>query len=185
VSLAVRHGCDEGSPPQLPDLYVWNVATGQEEARAWDARSGYCMAERPARARGNPAVAEQAKHWPAILEAPRTADGRWPGSGGGNNVRLTDRATGRELVTFRAHDDGVSHLTFSRDGQWLATIGNKGMVRMWRLGPVDALAAEGCARLFRNLTPSDWQDAFGERPYRPTCPGLRVPPAEKPGEKAG
>jgi WD40 repeat protein len=185
VGLAVPHGCDEGSSPQLPDLYVWNVATGQEEARAWDERSGYCMAERPARSAGNTELAEQAKHWPAILEAPRSADGRWSGSPVGTEVRLTERATGRELVTFRAHDDGVSHLAFSRDGQWLATVGRKGLVRMWRLGPVEALVVEGCARLFRNLTPSDWQDAFGERPYRPTCQGLPDPPPEKAGGETG
>jgi WD40 repeat protein len=185
VGLAVRHGCDQGSPPELPDLYVWNMATGREEARAWDARSGYCMAERPARVTGNAALVEQSKRWPAILEAPRSADGRWVGWPAGNNVQLTERATGRELVRFGAHDYGVSHLAFSRDGQWLATVGNKGLVRMWRLGPADALAAEGCARLFRNLTPGQWRDTFGEWPYRQTCPGLPVPPAEKPGETGG
>jgi WD40 repeat protein len=182
VGLALERGCDKESPPTRPDLYVWNVATGREEARAWDARSGYCMAERPARVEGNAAVAGQVKGWPAILEAPRSADGRWVGWPAGNNVQLTERATGRELVTFQAHDGGVSHLAFSRDGRWLATVGNNGLVRMWRLGPSDVLATEGCARLFRNLTPEQWRDTFGEAPYRPTCPGLPVPPAATRGE---
>jgi WD40 repeat protein len=41
----------------------------------------------------------------------------------------------------------------------------------------DAWTAHACAVAGRNLTPTEWADALGTRPYRETCPAMPVPDA--------
>jgi hypothetical protein len=107
---------------------------------------------------------------------PRSADGRWAAAGAGSAVvRLLDASTGREVAQFVAAADTIDELALSPDGNWLATAGGDGTVRLWRLGPAEAMIADACARLPRNLTFDEWKRAFGNQPYRRTCPQLPDP----------
>jgi WD40 repeat protein len=51
-------------------------------------------------------------------------------------VKLWDVAMQQELMTLIGHADKVTSVTFSTDGQSLATSGNDGVVRIWRGSPV-------------------------------------------------
>ncbi len=67
----------------------------------------------------------------------------------------------------------VTHATFSPDGRYLATSTSQG-VFLWDLD-LDSLLDKACKATGRNLTCSEWKDAFGEEPYRRTCPDLPGP----------
>jgi hypothetical protein len=95
---------------------------------------------------------------------------------------LLDPASGREVVRLV---DGVfvggidrpiagrpvAAAAFSPDlgrgSEWIALATDDG-VSLWRLGPVDALIEETCARVSRNLEPDEWP-LDGPPPV--TCPG--------------
>ncbi|NTU79226.1 MAG: hypothetical protein HGA45_07455 [Chloroflexales bacterium] len=74
------------------------------------------------------------------------------------------------------HTDSVLALAFSPDGAALATADANGLTRLW---PMDlaTLRAAGCATAGRNLHLDEWRAAFGERPYRKTCPDLPISPS--------
>jgi WD40 repeat protein len=53
----------------------------------------------------------------------------------GNDIKLWDAATGRELLTLTGHTGWVMGLAFSPDGQWLASTSLDGTVKIWSLMP--------------------------------------------------
>jgi|GEM_PF-2633151 len=69
------------------------------------------------------------------------------------------------------HTGNVNDVDFSSDEKLITTAGSDAVARVWSLG--DALqndfVEEGCARLTRNLTRQEWQQYFGDQPYRRTC----------------
>jgi WD40 repeat protein len=103
-------------------------------------------------------------------------DGRVVVVGGGNGaVSLWDGTTGRLLAGVTASrtsepvrpsilDDGHTAMLTSLDGA----------VYTWDTLPEGWVAA-ACAIAGRNLTEDEWRDAFGDRPYRLTCPEHPAP----------
>lgn len=127
----------------------------------------------PLGAEGDQALLDRAEEWPQVaLERPWkpiSPDGRWSASGS----VLSEPATGRDVVSLGPPGD-VSPLrpTFGPDlgagSEWLALAGGDDTL-LFRLGPVDALVAEACRRLPRNLRPDEWP-LDGGPPV--TCPDL-------------
>jgi WD40 repeat protein len=78
--------------------------------------------------------------------------------------------SGREVARL-SHDDRVTDIKFSPDGQYLAAAGIDGMARVWRLRASDLINA-ACARLTRNLTREEWGEYLGEETYSKTCENL-------------
>ena len=114
------------------------------------------------------------------IAAPMTAG--WQGTAAETRARdspLLEPATGRRLVTLRLRRDSlIPDVDFSPDGRWLATAEDKSL-DLWLLGPVEALIAEACTRLSRNLTVRSGRcSAAASLPA--TCDRLRVPAASAP-----
>jgi WD40 repeat protein len=59
----------------------------------------------------------------------------------GNNIKLWDAASGRELMTLIGHTGWVMGLAFSPDGKSLASTSLDGTVRIWSLSPGSELTA--------------------------------------------
>ncbi|BAY27939.1 WD-repeat protein [Calothrix sp. NIES-2100] len=75
-------------------------------------------------------------------------------------------------IVLRGHNSVVSPLAFSNDSRWLLS-GSDSDARLWRVSyNNDDLINIACRTAGRNLTPQEWQEAFGKEPYRPTCPNL-------------
>jgi WD40 repeat protein len=64
-------------------------------------------------------------HDPGRAHDPRQGPEEW------GEIRLWDVSTGRELSSFRAHDNRVTALAFSPDSRTLATSGRDDYVRLW------------------------------------------------------
>lgn len=60
-------------------------------------------------------------------------DGQRLASANSDGVHLWDVATGKKLLTFTGHGEGVrtSGVTFRADGKWVASAGNDAAVRVW------------------------------------------------------
>ncbi|WP_256804492.1 TIR domain-containing protein [Frankia sp. ACN10a] len=71
------------------------------------------------------------------------------------------------------HTHAVFSLAFSQDGSVLASGGNDGMLRLWRVSTVNAsrrqVVAAACAEAGGGLDASSWQFYLPGVPYRPTC----------------
>jgi WD40 repeat protein/DNA-binding SARP family transcriptional activator len=65
------------------------------------------------------------------------------------------------------HTGSVTSLAFSSDGETLVSGGLDDKIIFWDLGDPRRRA---CHRANRNLTPEEWEQFFGEEPYRATCP---------------
>ncbi len=72
-------------------------------------------------------------------------------------------------IVLRGHDSAVGSLAFSPDSRWL--LSGSSDARLWRVHTSnDDLLNIACRTAGRNLTPQEWQEAFGEQPYHKTCP---------------
>jgi WD40 repeat protein len=69
--------------------------------------------------------------------------------------------------------DGLEAAAFSADGRWLIGTGGH-YVLLWN-NRIDDLLGVAAQTVGRNLSPDEWQQYFGEEPYRQTFPGLIIP----------
>jgi WD40 repeat protein len=90
---------------------------------------------------------------------------------------LWDVAKRQPLIEF-PDDQGneVWRLAFSPDGHTLASSNDHGVI-MLRDVNVESWRSQACRKANRNLTRKEWQQFFGDQPYRATCPDLAVPEA--------
>jgi WD40 repeat protein len=97
-----------------------------------------------------------------------TPDGRYLAIVNQAILRIWDMATRQEIERWESGQ--AKPLAFSADGRYLlAGLGTT--VSAWLWGP-EALIAQTCKRLARNLDPREWPRYLGKVPYRKTCPDL-------------
>jgi WD40 repeat protein len=90
-------------------VIVWDARTRQE-VRTWRAKMGGL-----------------------IQDACFSPDGKWLASAAAKDptVKVWDAQTGEERLTLRGHKDEVFHVSFSGDGQRLASASEDGTVKVW------------------------------------------------------
>ena len=92
-------------------------------------------------------------------------DGRYLATENHGTVRIWDMLKRQE--TERWETRGATELVFSPDGKYLLA-GDGKRASVWLWGP-EAMVADACSRVGRNLTPDEWRQFFGDEPYRKTC----------------
>jgi WD40 repeat protein len=89
-------------------------------------------------------------------------------------ARLWDAASGVELAVIGGYFDTVRHAAWSPEGTRLVVTSWGGPARVFQVPVVNMLEA-ACSHAVRNLSPGEWEQFLGQRPYQETCPGLPVP----------
>jgi WD40 repeat protein len=84
-------------------------------------------------------------------------------------IVLWDGRTGARLVTLASGRPASVAPEFLPDGHSELISSFDGTVATWDTNPM-SWAAFVCAVAGRNLTPDEWSNAFGTRPYHQTCP---------------
>jgi WD40 repeat protein len=99
---------------------TYSPATGYVpgEAKVWDAETGKPLFT----------VSEAAKGFNSVAFSP---DGKRLACGGREIVAIVDADKGQQLTSFHAHDDAVVGLSFSPDGQFLASVSPDKTVKVW------------------------------------------------------
>jgi WD40 repeat protein len=59
---------------------------------------------------------------------------------------------GNQLTEFKGHQDWINSVSFSPDGQYLATASSDGTAKLWRIENLDQLLVRGCDWLRDYLT---------------------------------
>jgi WD40 repeat protein len=115
---------------------------------------------------GPPRAAHRGGSW-QVSYAPdgaTFATGGWDGT-----IALWDGDTGAPLGRVRPGPHTDAQPQFLSDGHTVLISTHDGTVYTWDTRPETWVDA-ACAIAGRNLTPDEWSDTFGSRPYRPTCP---------------
>ena len=81
-----------------------------------------------------------------------------------------------EEVSRLPHSEAVTSVSFSNDGNILATVSRK-TVQLWDVSaiplvPTSELVSEACTHLTANLSEDDWEVIFPGEEYHPICPDL-------------
>jgi WD40 repeat protein len=99
--------------------------------------------------------------------------------GTARNVFIIDVTSGKEVARI-PHTDLVSGVSYAPDGNYLATVSSK-VLQFWETAKLrlveiesdrEALIAAACARLFENLSESEWKSFFPGEAYQPLCENL-------------
>jgi WD40 repeat protein len=131
----------------------------------WDARENYSTEPIILRMNGQPL---------AVTFSP---DNRWLAAGGSSTFAyLWDLSLGEE-VTRLPHSEAVTSVSFSSDGNLLATVSRK-VVQFWDipalpLVPTSELIEKACSHLTFNINESEWEAIFPNEEYRLICPDLQ------------
>jgi WD40 repeat protein len=131
----------------------------------WDARENYATDPTILRLNGQP------------LAMTFSPDNRWLAAGGSSTFAyLWDLSLGEE-VTRLPHSEAVTSVSFSSDGNLLATVSRK-VVQFWDipalpLVPTSELIDVACSHLTANISESEWEVIFPNDEYRLICPDLQ------------
>lgn len=106
------------------------------------------------------------------------SDGSLLAIGTANYAYLIDTAT-REEIARIPHRDIVNSVSFSADGNILATASSRA-IQFWDITKVQriekgALMEIACSRLTENFSQDRWRELFVNEVYKPLCEGLPVP----------
>jgi WD40 repeat protein len=105
-----------------------------------------------------------------IVEVAYAPDGAtFVGTGLGGTVSLWDGRTNTLLGTARRTQTTWAAVEFLPDGHTVVIATPDGGVHTWDTRPSTWMEF-ACTVAGRNLTTDEWSDAFGDRPYRETCP---------------
>ena len=91
------------------------------------------------------------------------------GTGLGGTVSIWDGRTNARLGTARRSQTTWAAVEFLPDGHTVVIATPDGDVHTWDTRP-GTWTQFACRLAGRNLTTDEWSDAFGDRPYRETCP---------------
>ena len=69
---------------------------------------------------------------------------------------------------FPGFDNRIQSAAFSDNGRWYVTVSDDNIVRVWLMN-VDDLIEVACEFAGRNLSPTEWRQMPGIKPYRQTC----------------
>ena len=77
---------------------------------------------------------------------------------------------GQPIVLSGYHDQSITSVSFSSDGEILASASYDNTIRLW-IARTQDLAEMVCQKVFRNLTPDEWKNFMGANiDYDHTCP---------------
>jgi WD40 repeat protein/pimeloyl-ACP methyl ester carboxylesterase len=96
-------------------------------------------------------------------------------SGGEGTVFLWDVASRSKIGSALAKFPGVSIATFTPTGRHVLAVADIGRGVIWDVR-VEAWKQHACAVAGRELSPAEWRDFIGNRPYEPVCTGRNHPP---------
>lgn len=102
-----------------------------------------------------------------------SADGAMLATGSGDGTTrvwsLKDADPNTTSVVLRVPGETVAPLQWSTDGKSLMTVSSTGTVRSWPLN-ANVQLDQACHAAGRNFSLAEWQQYFGEEPYRLICP---------------
>ncbi|HEU0213202.1 MAG TPA: BTAD domain-containing putative transcriptional regulator [Jiangellaceae bacterium] len=105
-----------------------------------------------------------------VVEVAYAPDGAtFVGTGLGGTVSIWDGRTNARLGTARRSQTTWAAVEFLPDGHTVVIATLDGGVHTWDTRPATWMDF-ACKVAGRNLTTDEWSDAFGDRPYRETCP---------------
>ena len=85
------------------------------------------------------------------------------------SIGLWDGRAGRLVGTLTADPSAPSTVRLLPDGNTVVIAAHNGRVYEWNLRKQSWIDA-ACRIAGRDLTPAEWREAFGSRPYTPACP---------------
>lgn len=146
------------------DGQLFASASDDGTVYVWNAEEGYNGKPTVLRLNGQP------------LGIDFSPDNRWLAAGGSNTFAyLWDLSSGEE-VSRLPHSDAVTSVSFSNQGQLLATVSRK-VVQFWDVPALPLVSTSelipvACSHLTANISESQWEIIFPGEDYRPLCPDL-------------
>jgi WD40 repeat protein len=112
----------------------------------------------------------------AVLGLDISADGRLMATTSRDYVVRVWSLDDNRLVGLIPHGMPTRSVALSGEGKQLATVNADQELSVWHLDS-ERLLADACDRLSRNLSWAEWQQYFGDAPYRKTCGHLPLHPS--------